>query len=46
MNLSWYVHKANVDHTINGQGTAISTLDLAEDPLTILDYSDTTRRAK
>ncbi len=27
MNLSWYVPKANVDHTICGQGTAISTLD-------------------
>ncbi len=26
-NLSWYVPKANVDHTISGQGTAISTLD-------------------
>ncbi len=25
--LSWYLHKANVDHTINGQGTAVSTLD-------------------
>ncbi len=25
-NLSWYVPKVNVDHTINGQGTAISTL--------------------
>ncbi len=25
--LSWYVPKANVDHTISGQGTAISTLD-------------------
>ncbi len=27
MNLSWYVPKANVDHTISGQWTAISTLD-------------------
>ncbi len=27
MNLSWYVTKANVDHTISGQGTAISILD-------------------
>ncbi len=27
MNLSWYVPKANVDHTISEQGTAISTLD-------------------
>ncbi len=27
LNLSWYVPKANVDHTISGQGTAISTLD-------------------
>ncbi len=27
MNLSWYVPKANVDHTINGQGIAVSTLD-------------------
>ncbi len=26
-NLNWCVPKANVDHTINGQGTAISTLD-------------------
>ncbi len=26
-NLSLYVHKANVDHTISDQGTAISTLD-------------------
>ncbi len=26
-NLSWYVSKANVDHTINGKGTAVSTLD-------------------
>ncbi len=26
-NLSWYVPKANVDHTISGQGTVISTLD-------------------
>ncbi len=26
-NLSWYVHKANVDHTISGQETADSTLD-------------------
>ncbi len=26
MNLSWYVPKANMDHTISGQGTAISTL--------------------
>ncbi len=25
--LSWYVPKANVDDTISGQGTAISTLD-------------------
>ncbi len=25
-NLSWYVPKANVDHTISGQGTAVSTL--------------------
>ncbi len=29
MNLSWYVPKANVDHTINWQGTAVSTLDLS-----------------
>ncbi len=35
MNLSWYVHKANVEHTISGQQTAISTLD----------YSTTTPRA-
>ncbi len=28
-NLSWYVPKANVDHTISDQGTAISTLDLS-----------------
>ncbi len=27
MNLSWYVPKANVDHTISAQGTADSTLD-------------------
>ncbi len=27
MNLSWYMSKANVDHTISGKGTAISTLD-------------------
>ncbi len=27
MNLSSYVPKANVDHTISGQGTGISTLD-------------------
>ncbi len=27
MNLSWYVPKDNVDHTISGQGTAVSTLD-------------------
>ncbi len=26
-NLSWYLPKAIVDHTINGQGTANSTLD-------------------
>ncbi len=26
-NLSSYVPKANVDHTISGQGTGISTLD-------------------
>ncbi len=26
-NLSWYVPKANVDHTINSQGTTVSTLD-------------------
>ncbi len=26
MNLSWYVPKTNVDHTISGQGTATSTL--------------------
>ncbi len=26
-NLSWYVPKANVDHTKNGQATADSTLD-------------------
>ncbi len=26
-NLSWYVRKANVDHTISGQETALSTLD-------------------
>ncbi len=26
-NLSWYVPTANVDHTVSGQGTAISTLD-------------------
>ncbi len=35
MNLSSYVPKANVDHTIFGQGTAIITLD----------YSATTPRA-
>ncbi len=27
MNLSWYVPKANVDHTISSQLTAISSLD-------------------
>ncbi len=27
MNVSWYVPKANVDHTISGQGTGNSTLD-------------------
>ncbi len=27
MNLSWYVPKDNVDYTISGQGTGISTLD-------------------
>ncbi len=27
INLSWYVVKANVDHTLSGQGTADSTLD-------------------
>ncbi len=27
MNLSSYVPKANVDHTISGQGTGIDTLD-------------------
>ncbi len=27
MNLSWYLPKANVDHTISSQGTAMSTLD-------------------
>ncbi len=27
MNLRWYIPKANVDHTISGQGTAVSTLD-------------------
>ncbi len=32
-NLSWYVPKANVDHTIRGQGTSI------------LDHSATTPRA-
>ncbi len=26
-NLSWYVPKANVDHTFSGQGTAVSNLD-------------------
>ncbi len=26
-NLSWYLPKANVDHTISGQGTSDSTLD-------------------
>ncbi len=26
MKLDWYVPKANVDHTIRGQETAISTL--------------------
>ncbi len=26
-NLSWYVPKANVDHTISGQGTGIHILD-------------------
>ncbi len=26
-NLSWYVPKANIDHTIRGQGTAVSTSD-------------------
>ncbi len=26
-NLRWYVSKANVDHTIRGQWTVISTLD-------------------
>ncbi len=36
MNLSSYVPKANVDHTISGQGTGISTLD----------HSATTPRAK
>ncbi len=36
MNLSSYVSKANVDHTISGQGTAISTLDhLATTPIQI-----------
>ncbi len=35
-NPSWYVPKANVDHTIGGQGTAFSTLD----------HSATTQRAK
>ncbi len=34
MNLSWYV--PNVDHTISGQGTAVS----------ILDHSATTPRPK
>ncbi len=34
-NLSWYVHKAHVDHTISGQETADSTLD----------HSDTTTSA-
>ncbi len=35
-NLSWYVPKADMDHTISGQGTAVSTLD----------HSATTPRAK
>ncbi len=26
-NLSWYVPRANVGHTISGQGTAVNTLD-------------------
>ncbi len=35
-NLSWYVPKANMDHTIRGQGTADSTLDhSASTPRTI-----------
>ncbi len=35
-NESWYVPKANVDHTINVQGTVVSTLDhLATTPRTI-----------
>ncbi len=34
-NLSWYVPKVNVDQTISGQGTAVSTLDrLATTPRT------------
>ncbi len=27
MNVSWYVPRANVDHTISDQGTAVSILD-------------------
>ncbi len=35
-NLSSYVPKANVDHTISGQGTGISNLDhLATTPRTL-----------
>ncbi len=26
-NLSWYVPKSNMDHTLSGQGTVVSTLD-------------------
>ncbi len=40
INLSWYVPKANVDHTISGQGTAFSTLDhLATTPRAMIHWS-------
>ncbi len=38
-NLSWYVPKANLDHTISAQGTADSTLDhSASTPLKLFTY--------
>ncbi len=43
-NLSWYVPKANVDHTRSGQGTAVNTLDhSATTPRTMYMEPDYTR---
>ncbi len=37
--LSWYVPKANVDHTISGQGTADNTLDHSATTPSVMTYT-------